>query len=249
MISIVAKPSTRLCFTSARHASIRVARRSFQYSSIVAKDADSKIQSISPLAPLGVHAALLHAASPSQPVRPKIFDEFSLAGRVGVVSGGNRGLGLEMALALCEAGAKAVYCMDLPETPSESWEATREYVEAMGNGSRLEYVSGDVCDQQDIWDKVEKMADKEGRMDVCVAAAGILKAHQNCLDYPADEFREANRQLCRTVIALSHRYSLGNGSQYKRCPAHRSSCWSSDVEAQDTGKHHPDCFDEWEYYE
>lgn len=61
----------------------------------VADTANSKIQSISPLAPIGVHAALLHAAAPSNEpslaARPKIFEEFSLAGRVGVVTGANRG--------------------------------------------------------------------------------------------------------------------------------------------------------------
>jgi NAD(P)-dependent dehydrogenase (short-subunit alcohol dehydrogenase family) len=157
----------------------------------VTDHSNSKMQSISPLAPIGVQAALLHAANPST-ARPKIFDEFSLAGRVAVVSGGNRGLGLEMALALCEAGAKAVYCIDLPEQPSEGWQATHEFVKSLGNGSRLEYVSADVRDQQGLWDKVEQMADREGRMDVCVAAAGILKADQNCLEYPADEFQEVN---------------------------------------------------------
>jgi len=160
-----------------------------------AQGTDAKIQSVSPLAPIGVQAALLHAANPStEPnltVRPKIFEEFSLAGRVAVVSGGNRGLGLEMALALCEAGSKAVYCIDLPEQPSEEWQATHKFVKSLGNGSRLEYVSADVRDQLGLWDKVEQIADKEGRrMDVCVAAAGILKAHQSCLDYPEDEFQE-----------------------------------------------------------
>ena len=62
----------------------------------------------------------------------------------------------------------------------------------MDNGSQLKYVSANICDQQDMWDKVEKMADKEGHMDVCVAVAGILKVHQSCLDYPADEFWEVS---------------------------------------------------------
>jgi NAD(P)-dependent dehydrogenase (short-subunit alcohol dehydrogenase family) len=142
-----------------------------------------------------VQAALLHAqdssvANPALSPRPKIFDEFSLDGRVGVVSGANRGLGLEMALALCEAGCKAVYCVDLPKLPSAEWEATSGFVKGLGNGSRLEYVSADVRDQQNLWDKVEQMADKEGRMDVCIAAAGVLKAHHDCLNYPAEEFRE-----------------------------------------------------------
>lgn len=97
-----------------------------------------------------------------------------------------------MALALCEAGAKTVYCMDLPKEPSEEWEATQKFVQDLGNGSRIEYVTADVRDQQGVWNKVEQMADKEGRMDICVAAAGVLKAHQSCLDYPADEFREVS---------------------------------------------------------
>jgi short chain dehydrogenase len=162
----------------------------------VTKDYNNKAQTISPLAPIGVQAALLHAqdssANPALSPRPKIFDEFSLDGRVGVVSGANRGLGLEMALALCEAGCKAVYCVDLPELPSAEWEATSGFVKGLGNGSRLEYVSADVRDQQNLWDKVEQMADKEGRMDICIAAAGVLKADHDCLNYSAEEFREVS---------------------------------------------------------
>lgn len=97
-----------------------------------------------------------------------------------------------MALALCEAGAKAIYCMDIREEPSSEWKATRDYVKALGNGSRLEYASADTTNQQDMWDKVEKFADEEGRMDVCVAAAGVLKPNQSCLEYPAEEFRQAS---------------------------------------------------------
>lgn len=66
------------------------------------------------------------------------------------MSGANRGLGLEMAMALVEAGARAVYCVDLPKTPGEEWGKVREYVGRMkgktGEG-RLEYISGNVTDQ------------------------------------------------------------------------------------------------------
>jgi len=123
-------------------------------------------------------------------VRPKIFEEFSLEDRVGIVSGANRGLGLEMALVLCEAGARAVYCFDLPSEPSQEWNKTREFVKKMGNGSRLEYVSADVRDQKNLWDKVKAIGDAERRMDICIAAAGILKTHTDCLHYPAEQFKE-----------------------------------------------------------
>ncbi|KAG6889740.1 hypothetical protein C0995_015038 [Termitomyces sp. Mi166 len=143
-------------------------------------------QSTSPYAPIGVAAALDPNATP----RPKIFDEFSLADRVGIVSGANRGLGLEMALALCEAGARAVYCLDLPPEPSAEFTKTRGYVERLGTGGRLEYVCADVRDQRDMWDRARAIGDKEGRVDVCVAAAGVLKAHTDCLEYPAEQFRD-----------------------------------------------------------
>jgi hypothetical protein len=150
------------------------------------------VQSGSPLAPLGVAAALEAAADPTLTPRPKIFDEFSLSDRVGFVSGGNRGLGLEMALALCEAGARAVYCVDLPQKAGDEWEKTRNYVERLGNRSTLKYLSADVRDQKEMWAVGELVGEKEGRMDVCVAAAGILKAHKDCLMYPAEQFREVS---------------------------------------------------------
>ena len=145
---------------------------------------------MSPLAPLGVDAALKAKEDPSFVPRPKIFDEFALTDRVGLVSGGNRGLGLEMAIALAEAGARVVYCFDLAEEPSEVFKASQEYVSKLGNGSRLEYFSADVRNQELLWKKAEEIGDKEQRFDFCIAAAGILKPETKCLEYPAQEFRE-----------------------------------------------------------
>ncbi|KAG7087444.1 hypothetical protein E1B28_013410 [Marasmius oreades] len=149
-----------------------------------------KEQSVSPLAPIGVAAAYDAKSNPSSKPKPKIFDEFALSDRVGIVSGGNQGLGLEMALAMCEAGARAIYCLDLPETPSEDWKAAKEFVDRLGNGSRLEYDSVDVTNQAAVWKKGEEVGDKEKRMDVCVAAAGILKSHTDCLEYPSPQFQQ-----------------------------------------------------------
>jgi len=121
--------------------------------------------------------------------KPSIFDEFALRGRVGVVSGANRGLGLEMALALCELGAK-IYAVDLPSTPSNEFQTIAKHVKAMGEGRGLEYISGDVTDQKAIRTEVEKIGEKEGRFDVCVAAAGILGAADPALELDAKEFEQ-----------------------------------------------------------
>lgn len=150
-------------------------------------------QPVSRLAPIGVNAAL--DSSSAQP-RTKIFDEFALTDRVGIVSGGNRGLGLEMALALCEAGARVIYCLGRAEKPSEEWVKTKEFVEKLGNNSRLEYISVDVTDQKKVWKVGEEIGNKEQRMDVCVASAGILGSHtKSCLESPAEQFQDVRTNL------------------------------------------------------
>ena len=55
-----------------------------------------------------------------------------------------------MAFALVEAGARAVYCVDLPKTPGEDFLKAHEYAAKMKNKlgeGRLEYISADVTDQ------------------------------------------------------------------------------------------------------
>ena len=139
-------------------------------------------------------------------MKPTLWDEFALRDRVALVSGANRGLGLEMALALVEAGARAVYCVDLPGRPGDEWVKVAEYVRRMRADSeavtgRLEYVCADVRDQKAMWKVGEEIGEREGRMDVCVAAAGILKSHTECLEYPADQFEQVR---ARARASMSH---------------------------------------------
>lgn len=55
-----------------------------------------------------------------------------------------------MAMVLAEAGARAVYCVDLPKAPSDEWFKVKDYLARMkgkaGEG-RLEYLGADVRDQ------------------------------------------------------------------------------------------------------
>ncbi|KAH8108262.1 NAD-binding protein [Phellopilus nigrolimitatus] len=150
-----------------------------------------RAQFASPLGSIGVQAAL-RAASNSlfKPCATLLEKEFSLEGRVAIVSGGRRGIGLEMAEALAEAGA-AVYCFDFPSAPDETWKATKSYISRLGlaKDARLEYASVDVTNQKAVKDVVDKIAEKEGRLDVCVAAAGVLRGAE-CLDYPEVEFEK-----------------------------------------------------------
>lgn len=74
-----------------------------------------------------------HTFPPSSPAdnhTTTIFSEFSLEGKTAVISGGNGGLGLEMALAYVEAGAN-VYAIDIPEQPSEEFRIVSEHCRIM----------------------------------------------------------------------------------------------------------------------
>lgn len=159
-------------------------------------------KSHSPAPIIGVQAALKAASDPSFIPRATLLQkEFSLEGRVAVVTGAQRGLGLEMAEALAEAGA-TVYCLDLPSKPDPSFEATKTFVEKMQGrvgSARLEYASVDVTNQKAIWDLVAEIAGKEGRLDVCVAAAGILRG-EDCLEYSAEEFGKLMRVNVNGVL-------------------------------------------------
>ncbi|KDR80465.1 hypothetical protein GALMADRAFT_242926 [Galerina marginata CBS 339.88] len=149
---------------------------------------------------LGVAAALANR----EPTR-SAFALFSLLGRVAIVSGAQRGIGLEIALALAEAGA-TVYCLDLPAEPDDKWRKVQQFADGLPDllpadsqahksqtqlkpKGRLEYASCDVTKQHEMWALVEKIADKEGRLDICFANAGILRGAE-VLDYPAEEFQK-----------------------------------------------------------
>ncbi|KAJ7060903.1 hypothetical protein C8F01DRAFT_1220069 [Mycena amicta] len=133
----------------------------------------------------GVARALGQANAPPKRTAPGMFD---LSGRVAVVTGGQRGIGLEVALGMAEMGA-VVYCLDLPSQPDKEWRAVQAFAASLEPAARLEYVQADVTDQKGMWSKVEEIVEKEGRVDVCVANAGILHGAE-CLEYLAEDFRK-----------------------------------------------------------
>ncbi|GIK03493.1 hypothetical protein Aspvir_007565 [Aspergillus viridinutans] len=110
--------------------------------------------------------------------------EFSLAGKVVLVSGAARGLGLTQAEALLEAGAK-VYGLDRLEEPSsEFFEIQKRAKDELG--TELHYRRIDVRDTELLTSAVEQIANVEGRMDGLIAAAGIQQ-ETPALEYTAKD--------------------------------------------------------------
>ncbi|KAJ5795372.1 uncharacterized protein N7518_001111 [Penicillium psychrosexuale] len=109
--------------------------------------------------------------------------EFSLAGKVVLVSGAARGLGLTQTEALLEAGAK-VYALDRLGEPAPEFEQIQQRAEELG--TELHYRRIDVRDTELLNSVIETIANEEGRMDGLIAAAGIQQ-ETPALEYSAKD--------------------------------------------------------------
>jgi len=92
---------------------------------------------------------------------------FSLSGKVALVTGGNGGIGLSMALGLAKAGARVVIA---GRNPSKGAGALQR-LEAEGVTGR--FLELDVSDESACADAVRDLAKAEGRLDILVNNAGI----------------------------------------------------------------------------
>jgi len=92
---------------------------------------------------------------------------FDLSGRVAIVTGGSRGLGLEMAEGLAEAGASLMMC-----ARREQWLAPA-LQEMKAKGFRAEGRVCDVADAHQIETVVAATMEAFGRVDILINNAGI----------------------------------------------------------------------------
>lgn len=137
---------------------------------------------------IGVNAVLQLRPESMDKHTTSIFAEFSLEGKTAVVTGGNRGLGLEMALAFVEAGAH-VYVIDIADQPSEEFQKVAEHCHLLDR--QIEFITANVTNADEMNEAMRYIAkDSTTRsLDICVANAGIMQTYP-ALDYPVDEFRK-----------------------------------------------------------
>lgn len=142
---------------------------------------------------VGVEAALHAAENPDFPVEAEFGKELNLDERVAIVTGANGGIGLEYITLLAEMGCK-VHCLDLSAQPSTEFNKCGDYIRRMhkkkGVEIVFEYHKMDVTNPSEVRNTISSIAERHGRLDVCIANAGILGPILDCHQYDVDWFRK-----------------------------------------------------------
>ncbi|MFT3816200.1 MAG: SDR family oxidoreductase [Rubrivivax sp.] len=139
----------------------------------------------------------------STPIQ-KLFD---LSGRTALVTGGSRGLGLQMAEALGEAGARVLLssrkAADLEEAAAE--------LQAKGIDAR--WVAADAADPAQVQKVVDEAMQRLGRIDILVNNAGATWGAP-MEDYPLDAWDKVMNLNVRSIFLFSQ--AVGRASMLPR---------------------------------
>lgn len=101
-------------------------------------------------------------------VTKSILEQFNLKGQTALIVGGNRGLGLQIAQALAEAGADIAISARSEDRNKES----EELIHSEYDVESFSY-SCDVTEENQVEDLIDSTVDKFGKIDILVNSAGI----------------------------------------------------------------------------
>lgn len=113
-----------------------------------------------------------------------MYQPFDLSGRTALVTGGNGGIGLGMAEGLVLAGAAVAIC----GRDEEKLDAAVEHLHRLRPDAQVEAYRCDVSVESQVADVIGYTVDRFGRLDSCVANAGI-SGDRPVLDLSLDEWR------------------------------------------------------------
>ncbi|MEO9339707.1 SDR family oxidoreductase [Mesorhizobium sp. SB112] len=137
------------------------------------------------------------------------FEKFRLDGKVAVITGGGRGIGLACAEALGEAGAKLI----IIDRDAELLASGRAALKAKRYA--VEDFVVDVTDPKAVTEAADKIVEQHGSVDVLVANAGIARTGTAAEDTPDELWLNVNDVNYNGVFWCNRafgRHMLKNGS-------------------------------------
>ncbi len=108
-----------------------------------------------------------------------IFDLFRLDGKVALVTGATRGIGLGIARALAEAGAHVVMSSRVPND--------KAVAELKAAGGKIDYIQADMQDKAAPAKLIADTVALAGRLDILVNNAGVAQ-HGDTHSFPAEQY-------------------------------------------------------------
>ena len=121
-----------------------------------------------------------------------ILDQFSLKGKVAVVTGSNTGLGQGISKAFVEAGAKV---LGVSRSPSDD-------TQKMLGEENFAYITADRSSLDPVETIINTAVEKFGRLDILVNNAGIIK-REDSIDFSVENWDVVMNTNCRTLFFLS----------------------------------------------
>lgn len=109
-----------------------------------------------------------------------IFEKLRLDGQTALVTGGTRGIGLAIAHALGEAGARLIISSRTPRPEA--------LAELTARGFRVDYIEADMLDPEAPAALIQAALVEEGRLDILVNNAGVA-AHGDTETFARDTYR------------------------------------------------------------
>ncbi|KAJ9412255.1 hypothetical protein DTO045G8_405 [Paecilomyces variotii] len=119
---------------------------------------------------------------------------FSLDGRTALVTGGTRGIGVQMAIALAEAGADIVLIQEYAGNTN-----TKTAIEALGRKAYI--ITADLSNQEEVSGLTKKVLDEGHDISILVTCAGIQRRHPAHL-FPQSDWNEVIQVNLTTVWTL-----------------------------------------------
>ncbi|EXJ91147.1 2-deoxy-D-gluconate 3-dehydrogenase [Capronia coronata CBS 617.96] len=137
---------------------------------------------------------------------------FSLAGKTAVVTGGTRGIGAAMALALAEAGADIILIQR-----DESNTKTYNQIQELGRKATI--VTADLADQSSVETLIPGLVRAGHDMHILLTCAGIQKRHP-AHQFPLDDWNSVLQVNLTTVFTLCRDFGAYLLSKPDPAPGH-----------------------------